>query len=429
MAELPNPGDGLVNQAQSVIRNARFRVLTWLTLVGMLPLLALGMITTWRRIQIPPALDEICVLAREGQFERSQQLLAHYLRVNPRDNRALLLMAQFAMDRPDPQPERALEHLDRIHSVSVREAAIVRFSQGKAYYQKKRYDLAEGCWREALDLDWLVPEAGWALIDLLDFESRSEEAHQLGMRLYKTEPDPRDQIRLLLEMVRLDIDRVAPGSQIQVFESAWNANPDYIPLAVTLGLALVHDSRASEGIEILQDNLRRHPDSSEAWDGWLTGLDDGFQTERLKEEFARLPQPLREDPRFAKHEGTVAQGMKDWTRAAAAYRRAFAHEPFNGVVLYKLRMALRSEADSAEFKRIDQALQTYQSAFKQLRGVHSEALAAPSLGIEPHPDIYHRLATLREEMGRFDEARAWHQLVLRDKPGEPLSLAALARLK
>jgi hypothetical protein len=32
-------------------------------------------------------------------------------------------------------------------------------------------------------------------------------------------------------------------------------------------------------------------------------------------------------------------------------------------------------------------------------------------------------------MGRFDEARAWHRLVLRDVPHDALSLDALARLK
>ena len=45
------------------------------------------------------------------------------------------------------------------------------------------------------------------------------------------------------------------------------------------------------------------------------------------------------------------------------------------------------------------------------------------------PELYHRLAGLREQMGRFDEARAWHRLVLRDVPDDRLSLAALARLK
>ena len=51
------------------------------------------------------------------------------------------------------------------------------------------------------------------------------------------------------------------------------------------------------------------------------------------------------------------------------------------------------------------------------------------LGLEPHTELYHRLAVLGDQMGRFDEARAWHRLVLRDVPDDALSLAALARLK
>ena len=239
-------------------------------------------------------------------------------------------MAQFlAMDRPDAQPQVALNHLGRIRSSTSKEAAVVRFSVGKARYQQKRYDLAETCWKEALELDPAVPEAGWALIDLLDFEVRTEEAHRLGMRLFEVEPDPRDRVRLLLEMSRLDIDTVAPGSVVQVFEPVWRQHPDYLPLALAVGLALVHNSQSAEGIEVLHDALERHPDSAEAWDAWLTGLDDGHQPERLGREFARLPKSLGAAPRFARHEGNVAQGARDWPRAVSAYRRAYAFEPFN----------------------------------------------------------------------------------------------------
>ena len=35
---------------------------------------------------------------------------------------------------------------------------------------------AEICWTDALRLDPIVPEAGWALVDLLDKEGRTEEA-------------------------------------------------------------------------------------------------------------------------------------------------------------------------------------------------------------------------------------------------------------
>ena len=194
--------------------------------------------------------------------------LARYLQAFPGDDRAHLLMAQLAMDRPDAQPQLALDHLGRIRTSTPREAAVVRFSVGKAHYQQKRYDLAETCWKEALELDPTVPEAGWALIDLLDFEARTEEAHRLGMRLFEVEPDPRDRVRLLLEMSRLDIDRVAPGSVVQVFEPVWRQHPAYLPLALAVGLALVHNSQSAEGIEVLRDALRA-PSRLGRGLGWL----------------------------------------------------------------------------------------------------------------------------------------------------------------
>jgi tetratricopeptide (TPR) repeat protein len=389
-----------------------------------------GVLVAWRRFQTAPLdLGTICALARQGRFERAQELMARYLEAFPNDDRAHLIMAQLAMDRPDAQPQLALDHLGRIRTSTPQEAAVLRFSVGKARYQQKRYDLAETCWKEALELDPAVPEAGWALIDMLDFEGRTEEAHRLGMRLFEVEPDPRDRVRLLLEMSRLDIEQVAPGSAVQVFAPVWRQHPAYLPLALAVGLALVHNSHCAEGIAVLGDALRRHPDSAEAWDGWLTGLDDGYQPDRLRQEFARLPRSLVADPRFARHEGNVALGAQDWPRAVQAYRRASAFEPFNAVVLYQLRMALRGTGEIAALRRIDEVLTAYRNAYKQLRSVYREAAAIKTLGLEPRPELYQRLAGLREQMGRFDEARAWHRLVLRDVPDDAHSRAALARLK
>ncbi len=207
----------------------------WIVLTALAVLMGAGAWVIWRRLQAPPDLGAICMLAREGQFDQAQELMARYLRAFPADNRAHLLMAQFAMDRPDAQPQLALDHLGRIRANSPKEAAVVRFSVGKAHYQQKQYVLAEACWKEALELDPTVPEAGWALIDLLDFQARVEEAHRLGMRLFEVEPDRRDQVRLLLEMTRLDIDRVAPGSVVQVFKPVWRQHPDDLPLALAVG--------------------------------------------------------------------------------------------------------------------------------------------------------------------------------------------------
>ena len=128
------------------------------------------------------------------------------------------------------------------------------------------------------------------------------------MRLFESEADRRDRARLLLKMCRIDIDRIAPGSQVQVFEPVWRQNPKHLALGAAVGLALVHDSQSEKGIEVLCTVLQQHPESARAWDSWLTGLDDSYQPDRLAREFARLPPALLTDLRLAKHEGTVAQG-------------------------------------------------------------------------------------------------------------------------
>jgi tetratricopeptide (TPR) repeat protein len=376
-----------------------------------------------------PSLSEVRALARARQFNRAQALLARYLRAHPQNTGARLLMAQITTEPTNLHPEIALDHLGIIQPDTSKQAASAKFFKGKARYQQGRYDLAEACWKEALDLDPTVPEAGWALFNLLDLESRAEEAHRLGMRMHDVEPDPRDRVRILLELSRIDNENVAPGSQVLIFETFVKQHPESLPLALALGLALVHDSRGDEGVEVLKNALRRYPDSPEAWDAWLRGLADSFQPEKLAEEFARMPKALATDSRFAKYDGMIAEGARDWPAAIRAYRRAFAFEPYNGVVGYRFCFVLRQGGDRAELERIDRTYRAYQEAFKQIRAVYDEALSDQTLGLEPHAELYQRLADLREKMGRSDEARAWHRLVVRDSPDNAVSLAALARLK
>lgn len=374
--------------------------------------------------------QEVRALVGERKFDEAQSRLAAYLRFHERDSQSRLLMAQIATGRPDPQPTVALEQLEKIQPGSPRQDALVQFYKGKAHYFQKRYDLAETCWRNALRIDPLVPEAAWALVDLLDLEGRAEEAHTVGMQQHEVEPNPVDRVRILLEVSRIDIDKVAPGSIVQNMEPLYREHPDNLALGIPVGLAMVHDSHAEAGLSVLKDVLARHPDSAEAWDAWLTGLDDAGDEERLSAELGRLPRALANDPRIAKHQGRVAQNEHDFDAAVKAYRRAYEAAPFDGVLLYKFNLVLgRLGKKDSEARRIERALTAFQAAFKELRGAHREAMTDKTLGTVPNPRTYQRLAELREKMGRRDEALAWHRLVLKDSPNDPLSLAALARLK
>jgi tetratricopeptide (TPR) repeat protein len=406
-----------------------------------------------RSLAPTPNLAQILALARAGQFRLAQTLLAQHLKGDPKNQRAHLLMAQLTTESTNAQPGIALEHLGTIDRTTSEQTAKIKFLEGKARYQQGRYDLAEDCWTEALRLDPIVPEAGWALIELLDKEGRQEEAHRVGMRMHETEPDPRDRIRILLEMSRLDIQMPEPYSQIVLFEPLVKEHPENLPLALTFGRALVHHDRCDEGIEVLREALRRHPDSPEAWDAWLSALAFTPEVDFLVEEFGRLPKPLTSDPRFAKHEGTVAQRLRDLPRAVRAYRRAFAFEPYNQGVAYRFRAVLAQAGMTEEHERINRYYVAFGDAFlqmrgslfqspdinedpkiqekdfKQTRGAYLEVRAIKTLGVQPHPELYQRMADLRETMGRADEARAWHRLVLRDSPDNTVSLAALKRLK
>jgi tetratricopeptide (TPR) repeat protein len=425
-------------------------------LLALTMVLAIGSIATLgyrRALGRPSSLREIAVLAQNQQFKRASALLTDYLRAHPHDGQAHLLMAQLATEPSAARPELALDHLRLIRPTSMRQAALIKFLEGKAHFQRGRYDLAEMSWNLALKLDPIVPEAGWGLVDLLDKESRTEEAHRLGMKLHEVEPDPRDRVRILLEMCRLDIEVPDPLSQVPLFEPIVKEHPENLPLSITVGVALTRVNRSDDGLKILSEALRRHPDAPEAWDGWFTGLYNASDADKLAAEFAKLPKALLGDPRFAKHEGMVAQNVKDWPRAVRAYRRAFEYEPFNQGVCYRYRFVLRQAGETAEYDRIDRFYKTYQSAYRQMRrsyygkrqpdtgqivetkdasdtrGVYYEVVEVKTLGLRPHPELYQRLADLREKMGRYDEARAWHRLVLRDFPQNALSLAALKRLQ
>ena len=79
-------------------------------------------------------------------------------------------------------------------------------------------------------------------------------------------------------------------------------------------------SQVDRGLDVLRGAVRRHPESPDAWDAWLTGLDDAGQLELMEQGMARLPPALADLDRFARHRARVAQERADWEAAARDYR-------------------------------------------------------------------------------------------------------------
>lgn len=401
---------------------------------------ALGL--TWAvgsRPRPAPDLDRIARLAAAGQFDAAEAGLVAALRAKPDLDDAHLLWAQMKLDRPepptgsgqrpDPGPaETALNHLGRVRPAGPGRDALVRLYRGKAEYRLARLDAAEVSWLDALRLDPTVPEAGWCLLEMYYLEGRAEDSRRLALKLHRAEPDPRDRVQFLLELLRQDAQPLAPESVVQWFEPAARQAPDDLHVGLALGLARARSGKADDGSELLGRLAREHPGLADAWDAWLTGLDDAGDIEGLERALGELSPAMAGTARFARHEARLAQERGDIKATVAAYRRALGASPGDLAIGYRLARALRLSGDRAEADRLDRDHRALADARREARPIYEEANAVRDLGIAPQPDLYRRIADLRERMGLRDEARAWNRLVLRDRPDDPASLAAIGRL-
>ncbi len=381
------------------------------------------------RLRRAPSLDGLDPLLADRRFDEVERRVAVYLRAHPASIQAHMLMAQVALARDDQKPRLALDHLARIQTSDRAILAMVRLNEGKAYSALGRNDRAEAAWQDAMRMDPRVPEAGWALLGLYYIQGRRADVHRLGMALYAIEPDPRDRAQLLLELVRQDAQPIGPDSRIRTLEPLVHAHPEDFPTAIALGLALIRNSRVDEGLAILRGTVAKHAGSPDTWDALLQGLDESRQLDELAQTLAKLPSELATDPRFDRHLGTIAQERRDWPAAIDADLRAWRADPSDLQVLYRLSRVLqvagrREEADAFGIKARDAM-----AARDRALALYQEANADKTLGLAPHPALYQRLADLREQMGRGDEALAWHRLVLQDQPQEPISRKAAARIE
>jgi tetratricopeptide (TPR) repeat protein len=366
-----------------------------------------------------PTLEEVCALGQAHRFDEAAARGEAYLRLYPDDSRALLVVAELALSRPTPDPDRALRWLGRIRVESPALAAWALVDRGQAYDLLGRPDRAEASWREAMRRDPSLREAGRRLLDLLTLQGRSAEARTLALGHLGREPDPHERARWLLRLARLEVDPPDPWVIVNRFEPAIRRQTADLATTLACGLALASVSRGQEALGMLRHAVERHPEAPTAWDALMAGLELAGRQAELRDLLGRLPDSLRADPRFAKHQGRCEQEAGRWLAAARWYRRAWEFEPDN-TVGYRLRRALVFAGEKAEAERFDRLVLDYREAFKQVRGLLPEVDASLEGGGSPAPGLCRRMAELRQRMGRIDEARAWQDLIPVEGPyGRP----------
>jgi tetratricopeptide (TPR) repeat protein len=248
------------------------------------------------------------------------------------------------------------------------------------------------------------------------------------MKLHAREPDSRDRVQLLLELLRQDAKSLVIETLVPVLRPVVRDHPDDIHSSIALAKALIRTSQQDEGLSTLRLLLKQVPEHPLVWDACLSGLDEAFRYEELETALGELPGPLSSDSRFLKYRAALLQSQHRWAEAADCYRKALETDPADGPLIYRLCQTLRASGRLEEAERLEPRRKAVEAAREGALRLYEEANATADLGTRPHPDLYRRLAELREQMGRPEEALAWHQLVLRDDPSDSRSKAAVERL-
>lgn len=169
------------------------------------------------------------ILAAQGRSDQASRLITEVLRDNPRDDDALLLRGNIAMDRKDPAS--AIVDLRAVLRDQPRSLPILQ-ALARAYWANGQAALAEETLRSALDL--APGDAGTCveLAQLLAGTNRSEAAFALLKQTLKAQPDA---VTALQALARLDIERGRGREAVDRVRSVAESEPSNAALQNLLG--------------------------------------------------------------------------------------------------------------------------------------------------------------------------------------------------
>lgn len=385
----------------------------------------------WSWLAPRPALEPIMRLVDAGRTQGAEVRLRALLARDPGNIRAHLLFAVLVeerLDRPSAAQLRdAVEHA-RIAAEGDRTVAVEAWVvEGKLCDQLRRFDQAEAAWKAALALD-PTADAGWLLLKLYDAQARRREGRALALRLYRLDPNPAAKRAALVELLREEVHQPAAAGIIALLSPVVNANPADLQSRLALGKALAREGRSGEGLPLLRAVVEERPDDREAWSALLNALADAGELDALRATLATARQALGDDVALARFDGWLALEREDWPGAVLALRRALEADPRDLKLGYRLSRALRLGGQQEDAARVDARVRTYDAARKALRQLYEKHQAELQDRLS-HPALFQEAARLLERMDDRDTARGWHALVLSAHPSDPISLAAVERLK
>jgi tetratricopeptide (TPR) repeat protein len=394
----------------------RFLVIKVLVILLSLGLFAFSLWWIWRDTRPLADLKTIGAWIAREQFAQAESALREWLRREPHDGEARMLLAKALAGRGD-----LLGCSQQLHQVPAwwPKKPEAQFREGQAYLMINRAKDAEAAWLSVVEDDPLHPrpstifhDASLELLKLYSTEDRWEDAYVILWRAYEL-ASPVDRLNLLSMRLRSELERVAHEESIVRLEryvaadsTDWEALRALARAELTLG-------RPAEASRHFQQCLKGQPENPRCWRDYLNMLHEQGERDALMAELAKVPQVAESEPEIWKIRGMMAERASDWTGAAQDYRMALERNPFVTAYHYRLAMVeerLGHREQAAEHRRKAEELRV---AREHLSTAFSDLLTAREHRDSHNPQLklaIERLASVCETLGWGRLAEAWKEL-------------------
>lgn len=372
-----------------------------LVAVGTLACLALAV--WWFRRPLPP--ETLFAVARaaidRNDFGYAERQLRGYIEQSPTSGvaaaRMMLGQLLFKTGRGDAGVEMMTSIPD-----SAREAAGARLAIGNYYWDRAEFARAESGWIEARRINPRVPEAGWWLLDLYQTQGRLADAQRLALEMYDVEPDARDRVGLLWELIRQEHERLEPRVARDRMRAAVKNQPDDLNSQIALVRSYIGLGEPARAVELGRDLVAKHAESVRLWEALLDALIESGDFDAIRQLLSTMPPAVAADWRIRRSRAMLLESEGDWLAARDLLERVLAEQPAERKIHFRLSRVLRrlnrqDDADRHEqrSRELDQSRERLGELYASRQdGVLTAAVCAEA-------------ARHCRELGRIGEADRW----------------------
>jgi tetratricopeptide (TPR) repeat protein len=284
--------------------------------------------------------------------------------------------------------------------------AEARFLEGRSLWKLNRWQAAEARWNRALELDPRVPQAGFHLLKFYYVEQRLPESRELALKLYEVEPEPRDRTLLLLELLRIDHERLTPAETVLMLEPVIALEPQNYHALRAVGFSYVELNRVADGLALIERAIQLDPAASDNWFALASSLDMGGNSQRFGELWKNIPEAAREEPRMLRLHGHWAESLGEFAEAERDYRRVLEADPADGKTHYALARLLRRRGAVAEANEHERISIEIDAVRERLMACYADATR---LNYDPPAELCREISQLCRTLHRPREADLWEQ--------------------